>query len=372
MTIAPDDLFVLTLNELASLTNSHSIGSSLRSAFLMRKLLLDGNPLLHQANKTKRHKIRFTVSSRPNADSYDHIPIPDPLVHIQTLDPSVTPSQIQNVTLQRFLGLPAAKVQSRILTVRDIISLAANEGGGVHLSQSPSQELQIISSKMPLVGPILPKIISTLAQITCHALGPLRQEIIGSPPKDHILCWYQAPFTGSLHFAAQHWMHTDNMNSPDLQSLHFCALMQVDHHRNPRERVIYEIGSNQANATRLRLGLSPKRTLSWSLRRAGRRYLQLLSPHRVSGQDYHIIHATASLSDGVARLRMFDGTQALGSACKRTQLSVIPIHRQVIGADWNGNNGAAFQVKSILAYKRPLDNDGREALSRFLYLTYFW
>lgn len=370
MPIPAQELFVLTVNELATYSSATSVRDALRAAFLLRRLLLDRDRLVDQANQGRRHKISFTVSSMARRSLYENNPIGPPLAAMIALDPSVTPSDTISVTRKKFLGLPAIQVRDSILSVRDVVSMAANEGGGVHLAPSQSHEFKVVSSQMPLIGSMLPKVVSAISRIVCHGMAGLRNDIIGSPPQEDGLCRYEAPFGGEIELERKTWFHTDDMSEKPLRGMHLAAMINIDRKQGARERVIYEIGGKSMESARLRLGVLPGRRLVWSLRRKGRRLVSAVSADRLAAGAYNIIHAIAAIEGRGATLKIMGGQTKIGCASRRTRVEEVPVHRQVIGADWNGNNGAAFSIKAMAMYRRPLDEEEQWRLGRYMYLSY--
>ena len=133
-----DRLFLHTLDDLASRVQpgvpEYEV---MRIAGLVRKLLLDENPLVDQVNRTRYLKIRFLIDDAPPI--WEVLPDVRPTFwSIQDgLDPytSLTAPLPRAVKRDEFLRKVVMLVGKREITVPDVVSHVANVGGDVHLGK---------------------------------------------------------------------------------------------------------------------------------------------------------------------------------------------------------------------------------------------
>jgi hypothetical protein len=151
----------------------------IRAAGLLRQLLLDSTPLVHDVNRTYHKKIEFEV-----IDYRTSPPLP-PQAHWQNLDSSRFPgAKTITVNLEALLGAPCLELEGTRASVRDLVSACANVKGGVHLGRArTSQESALIDwdRAFTLIGeqPSL-LAIAGLCRVVLRGLEPLVQEIVGS------------------------------------------------------------------------------------------------------------------------------------------------------------------------------------------------
>ena len=137
-----EKLFVSTLDDLAARTSGEVTEYSLlRAAGLLRQLLLDGNPLVHQA--ARRHPdvpIRFQV----RVDKLDHA---HEMQYWLGLDPETAPPErgaTRDVDLQGLLAVPVILLDRgrTILLLKHVITWAAHVSGGIHRGRPREREIE--------------------------------------------------------------------------------------------------------------------------------------------------------------------------------------------------------------------------------------
>jgi hypothetical protein len=98
----------------------------LRAAALLRELLLDDSPLVHQVNRTTKIPLRFRLRVRT----------PDPGNAFEIwlgLDPNAEVDEpIREVGVKALLGTSLVFLPTARLTIGQVVTLAANVRGGVH------------------------------------------------------------------------------------------------------------------------------------------------------------------------------------------------------------------------------------------------
>jgi hypothetical protein len=139
------DLFDQTVRRLAEIvTDDFAAYSALEASALVRKLLIDGSPLLHQVNRQRRKRIAFEVAG--NA-AYEALVMEDKPVFYApggSLSPRLAlgmPFQVTPMNLDQFLAHRALYVNGHEITVRQVVLQLANVEGGVHAG-TPNTEAE--------------------------------------------------------------------------------------------------------------------------------------------------------------------------------------------------------------------------------------
>jgi hypothetical protein len=139
----------LFLSSLAELHRYVGIGDDyamLRAAALLRQLLMDESPLIHQVNRAFHLKIRFSVCGRKNAEVLLQMG-PSFYSALAGIHRSGSMShQLEELSLDEFLSTKVLKFGAHLLTVHDLISISANVLGGVHKGTARSEKEQAIES----------------------------------------------------------------------------------------------------------------------------------------------------------------------------------------------------------------------------------
>ena len=127
------DQTLLRLDQIV--TSDFTAYSALESAGLVRKLLIDSDPLYVQVNRDRRLKVLFEVASKP---AYEAAVLADrPMFWAPggamsprlTIIPGFT---TEALTRDQFLARRAMQVLSRDVSVKEIVLQLANVEGGVH------------------------------------------------------------------------------------------------------------------------------------------------------------------------------------------------------------------------------------------------
>jgi hypothetical protein len=155
-----DELFLLTFEDLEErVALGRGEYDALMSAWLLRKLLLDEQPLVHRANRSRRLKLKFRMcDDQPPAGiegwGPGHFLWPDP--------ENQSGRPIVELTLDQFLSRPTLVAFGHIITVRDLIKFMANYEGAVHTTVPNDEENE---------GPVG----YAMGRNTCRAGGPVRR-----------------------------------------------------------------------------------------------------------------------------------------------------------------------------------------------------
>lgn len=139
------DLFDHSVRRLAEIvTDDFTAYSALEASALVRKLLIDASPLLHQVNRQRRKRIVFDVAG--NA-AYEALVMEDkPVFYAPAggLSPRLAlgmPFQVTPMNLDQFLARRALYVNGHDITVRQVVLQLANVEGGVHAG-TPNTEVE--------------------------------------------------------------------------------------------------------------------------------------------------------------------------------------------------------------------------------------
>ena len=176
-----DRLFLETLDDLETrIRQDASEYDLLRAAALLRELLLDASPLVHQVNHATKTALRFRI----------RVKVPDPGHEFEIwlgLDPSAKVDvPIREVDLKELLRISLVFLPSSRITVRQVITLAANVRGGVHRERpkDPAHEafenfrLKLRHGDMPLE--LL--LVVEISRIVLAGLEPLRSAVRDRSP----------------------------------------------------------------------------------------------------------------------------------------------------------------------------------------------
>lgn len=183
-----EELFRHTIRDLIEFIDSRPFEEyeTLKSSVLLRKMLVDSDPLMNQINRQRRKRIRFEVVNHgPNIE--DMVPgLPAPMLHayLDGISPRVasTIHGTESLDRDRFLAHPIMRLGGPLgsderVTVYDAIVQVANVEGGVHPGM-PKTELQERLAevnrgfKFNNVGAIC-RTLYGIADVTAATLAPL-------------------------------------------------------------------------------------------------------------------------------------------------------------------------------------------------------
>ena len=171
-----NQLFLERCKQIETLAHSNAEIDLLDLAARLRQMFLDGDSLVHQANREHRLKLAFVVGEFRSA--------PDGWVTIASLedglDPDTRPpgSPSKETNLDGFMGHVVLYLKGHGYSVRDIIKHASDAAGGVHRTNSPkgaAQKIAEFSAGFGIGG--LPAAIRQLKAIARVALRGLRRLI---------------------------------------------------------------------------------------------------------------------------------------------------------------------------------------------------
>jgi hypothetical protein len=175
------DLLLATLSELERYIANGDDYSMLRASALLRQLLLDRHPLVHQVNRAHHLKLRFTVCGRAHRERVLRM---EPVFYsaLGGIHRSGSLGQHQEeISLDEFLATPVLKIYEQLVTVGDLISISANVLGGVHKGD-PKTEKELAVAEFTRVasgnGPTISAAqLKPITLIALEALQPIRQRV---------------------------------------------------------------------------------------------------------------------------------------------------------------------------------------------------
>jgi len=178
----PDQLFIRTLEDLESRLKSHDEYEILMIAGLLRKLLLDSNPLMDQVNRKKGLKIKFIINDRlPPSEE----PIPIFWSIEDGFDPNTCPPQLCmpiEVNKDQILKRPVLMYESHIITVKELISHTAHVQGAVHTGMPKGQKDEALKELTEILGigglPAGLRLLRAISRVVLNSLEPLKVLII--------------------------------------------------------------------------------------------------------------------------------------------------------------------------------------------------
>lgn len=176
--MAPNErLLVETIRDIEGRLGVGTAYDLVRVSGLLRQLLIDERPLIHEANTEYRIKLRFCVAARRE-------PFPIDLdrfaFHFHSLTPSL--GGVEEVTLDTFLRLVVVEHNRQVFSVRDVVLTGAHVMGGIHNSPPKTEveeRLVQLAADMELAHSPLPHaVIRDIALVTIQAALPLLAAIV--------------------------------------------------------------------------------------------------------------------------------------------------------------------------------------------------
>ncbi len=173
-------IFCRKYNSILRNKNDNDIFHNLEVAGTIRQLIIDKGCLLHKANQHLRQDIKFIYKEAHNAYLYPmriQILLGD---HLQKDNRVYGP--VKSSKLDEFLKLPVLKVDSKSITVRQIVKYASNQKGGIHFSDGKTSEdketKSLLSNSVIDENSILLHSIVALKYVVHNTLYPLAKNII--------------------------------------------------------------------------------------------------------------------------------------------------------------------------------------------------
>lgn len=171
--ITPEHLFQIDYARLWSVCEDPQLDAILDAAAILRRLLLDDHPLIHQANKIPQLKLLFPVLRRAakQVDYSDYA-----MAYIRLEAPQNEPDQTEHIAIGRFLGVVCFVTDGQSMTVRDFIQYTANVAGGIHkgvAEKAAHIAIEKISSGIAIPQSPVQHTILAITRVTLEAVEPL-------------------------------------------------------------------------------------------------------------------------------------------------------------------------------------------------------
>jgi hypothetical protein len=154
----------------------------LMAAPLLRKLLLEGQPLVTRVNREYRVKLRFLVSDVPPPWEIPGLGIPASALMFWSegdgLDPATAPpGPTVELTRDEFLGRRAMRVSDEDVAVKDVVRYAAHVLGAVHAGEPRStaeRALADVGGAIFIGGyDAVLQVLPAISRVVLRALVPL-------------------------------------------------------------------------------------------------------------------------------------------------------------------------------------------------------
>jgi len=128
----PEELFLVRFKQLNEILRRDPRDQLLDLALVLRQLLVDEFPLVHQVNRIHQLPIYFTVglSVRERIEEMQALGIPAPEVFMLGFPPPNEPKK--QLKLGQLLAHEVVKIRDNYYTTHDLLDACANKMGGVH------------------------------------------------------------------------------------------------------------------------------------------------------------------------------------------------------------------------------------------------
>lgn len=181
-------LFLRTLDDINTRLSSTDFYEVMGISGLLRKLLLDGTPLIDRVNRIYHLKIKFDIVWLPPDPNIPGIPPPTIFFALDNLNPHRGSVGVrQSVVRDKFLSTVIMKYHNHEYTVRDVILFEANIAGGVHADEpktvSEENMARLNSWVKSQEGRITLRQLKSIAAVVLKAAYPLRNKIEGRTGK---------------------------------------------------------------------------------------------------------------------------------------------------------------------------------------------
>ena len=182
----PHRLFLRVCDDVEQRILSNDDYAILKLSGLLRQLLLDASPLVHQVNRTFREDVEFEITRFAPPDSGGTFLRGRVLFwNVQDgLDPRTSPPGrgIRRVNLEEFLHTIVLRSNGIDHSIKDVILFEANVMGGVHAGVPHSQqdfELGKIGNMFSIEGlPAALRQLKAISRVTLAALRPLKERVL--------------------------------------------------------------------------------------------------------------------------------------------------------------------------------------------------
>jgi hypothetical protein len=182
-----DQLFLRTLQDLDRRTTVADEYEALLAAGLLRKLLLDEAPLVHQVNRYRRERIRFRINGETPLERAILKDKPVWWIIGDAINPDTfrSASGISAPTdakLDQFLSRTVMFARGERLSVGDLIKQVAHIDGAVHKGRPANAREELLDEMSRFMFfrdlPVTVHHIQLIGRIVVRALTPLRDALL--------------------------------------------------------------------------------------------------------------------------------------------------------------------------------------------------
>lgn len=176
-----EELFLNTLDDLEKRTNSSNSYEILGISLLLRKLLLDEQPLLDQVNRNYKRRIIFKCAKAPSWP--ENLPQPSLISAQDGIDPdtSISAFTVEELKRDQFLKFVVATTKDEEISVKDVILYEAHVKGGVHsgaAKKDAEKSLEAATEFIRISGHrISTRQLLSIGRVILKATRELRDEI---------------------------------------------------------------------------------------------------------------------------------------------------------------------------------------------------
>jgi len=183
----PKELFLNILLDIEKKLLTNNYYEKFKIAQLLRQLLLDSKPLLHEVNKVKKRKITFTINDYVIPVEYGSA-----WGIVSGFDPAKSSdgTNINKVSLDGLLSVTVLLIDPYAYSVKELISIVANKLGAVHLDFPLSENdiknetdqkvyklFDLLSKTRVNDIPIYIETICSVSRVVLTGLDPIRADL---------------------------------------------------------------------------------------------------------------------------------------------------------------------------------------------------
>ena len=368
-----DYLFLELFAELRWRLNTPSSYNVVKSAGLARMLFVDGHPLLHAVNKSRRLKIRFhcsrgvPIDMPGNEDGMSYHPV--------QYDSSATPK-----TLDKFLGVEVISSDKCVVSIKDIIKFLSIKWGGVHFEPPASEPKDILLVQIDGMlkrggSNLIVRLMWNIGAVILKDLHHMQREVWGSyrtalaPEQDRLFGHYQADESMGFAYTFDGG-YLQNVLSKSLeQGFAFCSVLKLISDERC-SGVIYEVENISTKQKVLRVQQQNKSLI-----------ISVNDEHSnksITINDIELRGMTASFFVLTVELYRYERNMFwLSVSMDAVEIRRIQCHitmpvilgRQSIGATVDGDERGRFFYKEAIVREQFRCQQARDDAERFLWIN---
>lgn len=332
----------------------------------LRRLLLDQNPLVHLANKTKQLRIRFPMQNLSVRQLDQNISVIG-AVDTNGVGRIIFPRLVLGFTLKDFLKHKILSIDGRALSVREVIKSVADFLGGVHFDEKKWKQKLKFDPYSPANCKALSLAICAIAKATSMGICDLAKACSPMPPYDDFLCHYDIN-PGVLDFDHDKWMDTQFDADTKCDAISIIAVLELKP-QSHKVATFYTL-QDSPDSEALKISFTPTGDLVVDVNWAGAEMSIDLKDDgeiRPIGKTV-ILSVVVEATDKRIRVRMAINGHSCAHESECNYKTIIPF-RAVLGADINGNNGCAFRLNEMFVLRQAKKQylDGILKYARYRY-----